>query len=80
MTTNIIIRHVPDEVAATLKRRAEAAGQSLQTYALSLVVRDATTPTTDEWLAMTRARLARGSAGVDLSTEETLSAIADGRR
>jgi antitoxin FitA len=80
MATNIIIRHVPDEVAATLKHRAEAAGQSLQTYALGLVVRDATTPTTDEWLATTRARLARGSTGVDLSTEETLSAIADGRR
>jgi antitoxin FitA len=80
MATNIIIRHVPDDVAATLKHRAEAAGQSLQAYALSLVVRDATTPTTDEWLATTRARLARGSTGINLSTDETLNAIADGRR
>jgi antitoxin FitA len=80
MATNIIIRHVPDDVAATLRDRADAAGQSLQAYALNLVLRDARTPTTDEWLAATRARLARGSSGEDLSIEETLRAIADGRR
>lgn len=80
MPTNLIVRHVPDTVAATLKARAEAAGQSLQAYTLALITRDATTPTTDEWLASTRARLDRSAAGHDLSIDETLSAVAGGRR
>ena len=42
---NVLVRDLPDEVHASLQRRAEAAGQSLQQYLAGELTRLATTPT-----------------------------------
>lgn len=47
---SIQVKDVPDAVHATLRRRAAAAGQSLQEYLLARLVDDASTPTVDEVL------------------------------
>lgn len=47
---SIQVKDVPDEVHATLRRRAAAAGQSLQEYLLDRLTEDAGTPTLDEVL------------------------------
>lgn len=47
---SIQVKGVPDDVHAVLRRRAAAAGQSLQEYLLSRLVEDARTPTLDEVL------------------------------
>ncbi len=47
---SIQVKDVPDEVHATLRRRAAAAGQSLQEYLLSHLVAEASSPTVDEVL------------------------------
>jgi len=44
------VKDVPDEVHATLRRRAAAAGQSLQEYLLAHLVEEASTMTLDEVL------------------------------
>lgn len=44
------MKDVPDEVHATLRRRAAAAGKSLQEYLLDRLSEDAHTPTLDEVL------------------------------
>ena len=48
---SIQVKDVPDDVHATLRRRAAAAGQSLQEYLLARLVDDTSTPTVDEVLA-----------------------------
>lgn len=45
------IRNVPEDVHAVLRKRAEAAGQSLSEYLLALVAVSASTPTLEEWFA-----------------------------
>ena len=47
---SIQVKDVPDEVHATLRRRAASAGMSLQEYLLGRLVAEATTPTLDELL------------------------------
>ena len=47
---SIQVKDVPDDVHATLRRRAAAAGQSLQEYLLARLVDEASTPTVDEVL------------------------------
>ena len=47
---SIQIKDVPDEVHATLRRRAASAGMSLQEYLRSRLEHDAATPTLDEVL------------------------------
>ena len=47
---SIQIKDVPAPVHATLRRRAAAAGQSLQEYLLERLTEDAHTPTLDEVL------------------------------
>lgn len=47
---SIQVKDVPDDVHATLRRRAAAAGMSLQEYLLGRLVEDAQTPTLDEVL------------------------------
>lgn len=67
---SIQVKHVPDDIHATLKRRAVAAGQSLQDYLLSLLTEEAATPTLNEVLdrsgqrAGGRARLDEAAAAV----------------
>ena len=59
---SIQIKDVPGDVHATLRRRAAAAGQSLQEYLLARLVEDAQTPTLDELLDRVGGR-AGGRAG-----------------
>lgn len=47
---SIQVKDVPDEVHATLRKRAAAAGMSLQEYLRAHLVAEATTPTIDEVL------------------------------
>ncbi len=47
---SIQVKGVPEEVHATLRRRAAAAGMSLQEYLLARLTEDAATPTLDEVL------------------------------
>ena len=62
---NVLIRDLPDDIHASLQRRAEAAGQSLQQYLSSELARVAQSPTMNEVLA----RIAERSGGrVGLAT------------
>lgn len=47
---SIQVKDVPDDVHATLRKRAAEAGMSLQEYLLSRLVEDAHTPTLEEVL------------------------------
>jgi hypothetical protein len=58
---SIQIKDVPADVHATFRRRAAAAGQSLQEYLLEQLIEDAYAPTLDELLARVGER-AGGSA------------------
>ncbi|MGI8663182.1 MAG: FitA-like ribbon-helix-helix domain-containing protein [Acidimicrobiales bacterium] len=59
---SIQVKDVPVDVHAKLRKRAAAAGQSLQEYLLAQLVEDAKTPTTDEVLDRAGGR-AGGRAG-----------------
>lgn len=61
---SIQVKDVPVEVHATLRRRAAAAGQSLQEYLLDRLIDDASQPTLDEILDRAGGR-AGGRAGFD---------------
>jgi hypothetical protein len=50
MAKMIQIRHVPDDVHATLKARAAAAGMNLSDYLRDEVTRLARRPTMEAWL------------------------------
>ena len=47
---SIQVKDVPDDVHATLRRRAATAGMSLQEYLLGRLIEDAHTPTLEEVL------------------------------
>lgn len=47
---SVQIKNVPDDVHRVLRRRAAAAGQSLQEYLLARLTEDAAQPTLDEVL------------------------------
>lgn len=47
---SIQVKDVPDDVHATLRRRAAGAGQSLQEYLLARLAEEAATPTVAEVL------------------------------
>jgi hypothetical protein len=59
---SVQVKDVPKDVHATLRRRAAAAGQSLQEYLLALLIEEAQTPTLDELLDRAGGR-AGGRAG-----------------
>jgi hypothetical protein len=67
---SIQVKDVPADVHATLRRRAAAAGQSLQEYLLARLVQDAHTPTVDELLDR-----AGGRAGGDAGLEAAVAAV-----
>ena len=48
---NVLVRDLPDDVHASLQRRAESAGQSLQQYLVTELTRLASRPTMDDVLA-----------------------------
>jgi plasmid stability protein len=59
---SIQVKDVPEDVHATLRRRAAAAGQSLQEYLLAQLIEEAHRPTLDELLDRAGGR-AGGRAG-----------------
>ena len=64
MASLIQIRNVPDDVLVRLKARAAAQGESLNTYMLRMVVREAEErPTMDEVLERIAARGPLGKPG-----------------
>lgn len=48
---SIQVKHVPDDVHETMRRRARESRQSLQEYMLERLCREARTPTVDELMA-----------------------------
>ncbi len=56
---NVLVRDLPDDVHASLQRRAESAGQSLQQFLATELTRLASMPTMDDVLA----RIARRNGG-----------------
>ncbi|MEV7546955.1 antitoxin [Streptomyces sp. NPDC089915] len=72
--TAFTIREVPDDIARRIKVRAAEAGQSLQSYLLDLVTRDATQPTLGEM-----ADRAERYATEDIDIQDVLDVIDAGR-
>lgn len=61
---NVLVRDLPDEVHASLQRRAEASGQSLQQYLATELTRLASMPTMNDVLARISRRRG-GRVGLD---------------
>ena len=78
---NILIRNVPEQVHARLTGRAEAAGVSLQQFVLGLLTQAAGQMTTQEAVAMLRARKAdrRARGFVSPPGDEFLQALDEAR-
>jgi hypothetical protein len=67
---SIQVKDVPDDVHATLRKRAAAAGMSLQEYLLAHLVEEASTPTLDEVLERAGQR-----AGGRITSREAVRAV-----
>lgn len=67
---SIQVKDVPSEVHATLRKRAAAAGMSLQEYLLAHLVEEAATPTLDEVLQRAGQR-----AGGRITSREAVKAV-----
>ena len=67
---SIQVKGVPDDVHATLRKRAAAAGMSLQEYLLERLVADASSPTLEEVLERAGQR-----AGGRVSTRDAVRAV-----
>ena len=74
----IQIKHVPDSTHTVLRRRASAAGQSLQEYMLTLLNEQTERPTMAEVMDRVEERLAKKTAP-DLSITEIRRALEDER-
>jgi antitoxin FitA len=72
--TSVQIKDVPADVHATLRRRAAAAGQSLQEYLLERLTEEAQTPTLDEVLDR-----AGGRSGGSVTFKAAVSALRNER-
>ncbi len=66
---NVLIRNLPDDVHATLQRRAASAGMSLQQYLSSELAHLARTPTMDEVLDRIRTR-SGGRVGLQTAVDD----------
>lgn len=64
----IQVKHVPSETHIVLRRRAAAAGKSLQEYLLNRLVEDASRPTLDEVFERVSHR-SGGDAALNVTTE-----------
>jgi len=71
---SIQIKDVPEATHAVLRRRAAAAGQSLQEYLRGRLVAEASAPTVDEILAR-----AGGRAGGSVPFSAAVEALRDDR-
>jgi len=71
--SNVLVRDLPDDVHAELRRRAERRGQSLQQYLVAELSRLAQRPLMDEVLervsARSEGRVGLEQAVADLSTD-----------
>lgn len=56
----VTIRNLPEDVIATIRRRAQRSGESMQTYIWKRLVADASRPTAAEIVERARHRLAGG--------------------
>lgn len=65
---SIQVKGVPDEVHSVLRRRAAAAGQSLQEYLLARLTEEARTPTLPEVLERAGSR-AGGRVGFEAAAQ-----------
>jgi len=74
--TTLYIRGVSDDVAATLKERAAAAGMSLSAYVAAELAKIAARPTNEQIVARLRAR--DRSSGP--SSDDIVAAVEAGRR
>lgn len=72
---SVQVKDVPVDVHAALRRRAAAAGKSLQEYLLDRLREEAMTPTLDEILDR-----AGGRDGGSLSFKTAVAAIRSGRK
>jgi hypothetical protein len=70
----IQIRHIPDDVYLTYKKRAMQSRQSLQEYLLGKLVQDARQPTLDEILTR-----AQENAVESVTTDVILAELDQGR-
>lgn len=66
---NVLIRNLPDDVHATLQRRAASAGMSLQQYLSSELAHLARNPTMDEVLDRIRTR-SGGRVGLQTAVDD----------
>lgn len=71
---SVQIKDVPADTHAVLRRRAAAAGQSLQEYLRTRLIEEASRPTLDEVLARID-----GRTGGSFTFEETVQALQDER-
>ncbi len=74
----ITIRHVPEGVRDALAARATAAGKSLQEFLLGELTEMAARPSVEDLLAAVRRR--KAAVPADVSTDEILESLEDGRR
>lgn len=78
MPTSITIRNVPDRTRDELAARAARSGRSLQEYLRRELIDLADKPDIESWLAQVERRVRVSQT--NLSSEEILSYIYDGRR
>jgi antitoxin FitA len=67
---SIQVKDVPDDVHATLRKRAASAGMSLQEYLLARLIAEAMTPTLDEVLGRAGQR-----AGGEATLRDSVKAV-----
>lgn len=81
MSSMVQVRGVPDDVRRVLKARAAAGGESLNSYLLDLLVREAARPRVAEVLerAARRAERATATAAAATAAAATAAAAAQGR-
>lgn len=72
---SIQVKDVPDDVHAVLRKRAAAAGQSLQEYLLAHLTAEARQPTVSEVLE----RAGKRTGGARVSSEDIVAIIRDDR-
>lgn len=72
---NVLVRDVPDEVHAVLRRRAERRGQSLQQYLANELTRLADKPSLEEILDRIEGRRG-GRVGLQQATDDIAEARA----
>jgi len=74
--TTLYIRDVSEDVAATLKERAAAAGMSLSAYVAAELAKVAARPTNEQIVARLRVRDRSGGP----TSDEIVAAVQAGRR